>query len=252
MTGRIAQLSLAALRLAAAGCWTESATVARWLYRFGTLPRGPWIDLDFGPEDDPMAVLGLVKGGRTRRLLETAYEPASLPGWYSFGRSDSPEQIQAACKLYISPRPDALSHAFPILAERLVRAKVRSFKVGRGIEGLLRPDKIIAYFDDRAHLEAVVKVLGRSLHRCPPQGVPFTAEVGGDGLLSMGVDPPLGNGSASWRGWVTQRLAIGLTSPQLAAGEDRVAAALAGLRLAGVDPDRWVPTAEVDWKPTSP
>jgi hypothetical protein len=243
--GRIAQLSLAGLRLAAGGSWAGPADAALWLYRFGTAPRGPAIDRDFGPDDDPMAVLGMTVGGRARRILEGAYEATSYPGWYSFARAPGPPQITSVCKLYVSPRPEALSDAFPSIAEVLVGCEVRSFKVGRGIEGLLRPDKVIAYFDDRAHMESTAAALDRALQGCPAQGAPFTAEVGGNGLLSTGVDPPPGDVVTSWRSWVTRQLAASLTAPRATPDLDHVGTALADLRRFGVDPDRWSPDGDV-------
>jgi hypothetical protein len=230
--------------MAAGGLREEPAVVAQWLYRFGTVPRGPAIDRDFGPDDDPMAVLGLTIGGGPRRLLETAYEATTYEGWYSFARTPARVQIAAVCKLYVSPRPEALADAFPRIAETFVLSGVRSFKVGRGIEGLLRPDKIVAYFEDRAHMEDVARALGRSLRGCPAQGVPFTAEAGGNGLLSSGVDPPAGDASASWRSWVTKRLAASLTARRSTPRADPVAAALADIRLAGVDTHHWLPSAD--------
>jgi hypothetical protein len=241
--GRIAHLSLAALRLAASHAPTDADAVAHWLYRFGTVPRGPALDRDFGPDDDPMAVLGMTVGGRARRVLETAYAATSLTGWYSFARALDRGQLAAVCKLYVSPRPEALADAFPRIVDALVAAEVRSFKVGRGIEGLLRPDKIIAYFEDHTHMAAVTAALDRSLSGCPPQGVPFTAESAGDGLLSTGVDPPATNTPTSWRAWVTKRLAVSLTDARALPREGAVAATLADMRRQGIDPERWQPAA---------
>ena len=243
MSGRVARLSLAALRLAAKGSWAEPADLAQWLYRFGTVPRDAAIDRDFGPDDDPMAVLGMTVGGRARRLLEGSYDATYHPGWYSFAGASGPEVIAAACKLYVSPRPEALADAFPRIVEVFARHDVRSFKVGRGVEGLLRPDKVIAYFDDRQHLDDVADDLRRSLRRCPAQGVPFTTEIGRRGLVSSGVDPPASGGATSWRSWVTGRLAVSLAARLATNGADPVAAALADIRRAGVDPDRWLPSA---------
>jgi hypothetical protein len=230
--------------MAASGLSEEPEVVARWLYRFGTVPRGPAIERDFGPDDDPMAVLGLTVGGDARRQLETAYEATSLSGWYSFTRAPVRAQFVASCKLYVSPRPEALVDAFPHLVRELVRFDVRSFKIGRGIEGLLRPDKIVAYFENHAHMEAVAGALDRALWGCPVQGVPFTTEAGGNGLLSSGVDPPPGNTATSWRAWVTKRLAASLTARRATPHEDPVSAALADIRLAGIDPECWRPNAD--------
>jgi hypothetical protein len=242
--GRIKYLSLAALRMAASGFSLEPEVVARWLYRFGTLPHGPEMDHDFGPDDDPMIVLAMTVGGSARRLLEAKYDATSLTGWYCFTRTGAPGQLTAACKLYVSPRPEALADAFPRIVRELARSDVRSFKVGRGIEGLLRADKIIAYFDDRAGMDAVAGALCRALSGCPAQGVPFTTDAGDDGLLSWGVDPPLGNEAASWRAWVTKRLAASLTKRCAASHPDPAAAALDDIRRAGVDPERWIARSE--------
>ena len=242
MSGRIESLSLAALRMAASGDFPDAPALASWLYRFGTLPRSAAVDRDFGPDDDPMGVLGLTVGGVTRRRIEAHYDALSLPGWYSFSRAGSPAPVSATCKLYVSPRPEALAEAFPRVVSGLTDARVRSFKVGRGVEGLLRADKIIVYFDDRADMDAVAESLRELLPGCPAQGVPFTADVGGNGVLSTGVDPPFDGTARSWRGWITQRLAVSLLSAPARAGEDPVARAIADIRRAGVD-EHWNATS---------
>jgi hypothetical protein len=237
--GRIARQSRSALRMAAQDAPDDPAALAQWLYRFGTVPRGPAIERDFGPDDEPMGALGLTIGGAARRVLESAYEASTLQGWYSFARSAAPVQLAAACKLYVSPRPQSLPDAFVVIVQAFVQAEVRSFKVGRGIEGLLRPDKIMAYFDERAQLDLVVARLLNRLHGCPVQGVPFTADEGGDGLLSSGVDPPFGGTASSWRAWITARLAAGLVARRDRAPAVAVARALSDLRSEGVDTVRW-------------
>jgi murein endopeptidase len=152
--------------------------------------------------------------------------------------------LAADCKLYLSPRIEALADMFPHVVHVFVRDNVRSFKIGRGLEGLLRPDKIVAYFDDRAHMHAVADALAHALRGCSAQGVPFTAEAGGDGLLSWGIDPPPGNMATSWRAWVTKRLAASLTKRRRTPGNQRVAAALDDLRRIGIDPELWLPNAD--------
>ncbi|MBX3616591.1 hypothetical protein [Nitrosomonas sp.] len=247
MSSRIAALSLTAIRMAATGPCEETAVIARWLYRFGIAPCGPAIERDFGPDDDPMAILGLTKGAHVRRQLETAYDAHALAGWYSFARTALPEQISTACKLYVSPKPEALSDAFPVIAEQFTRNEVRSFKVGRGIEGLLRPDKIVAYFDSESHMMRVATALDKSLQGCPAQGVPFTAEIAGNGLVSSGIDPPVNASAISWRSWITKRLAASLAASFPGESAHRTAIALTDLRNSGIDPDRWAPIVEHFW-----
>jgi len=239
VTGRLAALSYRALLLAAALPTSEPARVARWLYRYGTLPRDPDVERDFGPGDDPVAVLGLTLGGLTRQRLEAVYEANTYPGWVGFAHTPAPAEAHAPYKLYVSPRPEALATAFPIIAAHFARMDVRAFKVGRGLEGLLRPDKIVAHFDARDHLDAVATQLGTELADCPAQGVPFTAEVGADGVLSWGMDPPPGGDAQSWRAWVTKRLAAALVAARPATGEEAVAGALRAIAAAGVDPVAW-------------
>ncbi len=239
MLTRISQLSSRALVLATALPTTETAKIARWLYHYGSLPRGSTIELNFGPGDDPMAVLGLTLGGVARRNLEVAYEATTYPGWLSFTLTLTPILTHAACKLYVSPQPEALATAFPIIAETFVEMKVRSFKVGRRIEGLLRPDKIIAYFDNRSDLDAVADTLCERLNGCPAQGVPFTAEAGLDGLLSWGIDPPPSTEALSWRSWITKRLANEIVKVRPSSDSVAVAAALSGVTALGVNTARW-------------
>lgn len=236
---RISQLSSRALHLAASLPTTDTARIARWLYHYGSFPRGPAIELDFGPGDDPMAVLGLTIGGVARKKLEAAYEATTYPGWLSFTHTPTPVLMQAACKLYVSPKPEALAATFPIIAETFAEMEVRSFKVGRGIEGLLRSDKIVAYFDNRSNLDAVADTLCERLIGCPAQGVPFTAEAGLNGLLSWGIDPPPSTESLSWRSWITKRLANEIVKAKPSSDSVAVATALSAVTALGVNTERW-------------
>jgi hypothetical protein len=239
MTGRIGALSDRALHLAAGLNVAETTRLARWLYRYGTAPRSAEIERNFGYGDDAMAVMGLTPGGAARQILEVSFEATTFPGWLSFTRESEPVTAQAACKLYVSPQPAELATVFPAIADVFARMNVPSFKVGRGIEGLLRPDKVVAYFDDRDALNRVAKALGKRLAGCAAQPVPFTAEAGGDGLLSWGTDPPLGSGGLSWRAWITRQLAEGLTCARPATDSEAVAAALRHVAAQGVECATW-------------
>ena len=249
MTGQIGALSHRALHLAASLKGAETQQLARWLYRYGTMPRSRDLQQNFGHGDDAMAVLGLTPGGTAREILEQFYEATTFPGWLSFAYDGVTVTGQAACKLYISPKPAALAKAFPSVARVLAQHKVRSFKVGRGIEGLLRPDKIIAYFDDQDSLQRVAGELAQGLCGCAAQVVPFTADAGGDGLLSWGIDPPLGNDSISWRAWITRRLAEGLAQAHTANSSDAVTTALRHVTAHGVNVATWTATHFADTRP---
>ena len=185
-----------------------------------------------------MVVLGLTSAGRARHILEDAFEATTYPGWLNFTLAGATD-AESNCKLYVSPRIESLAEVFPIVAKVFTRMEVRSFKVGRRLDGLLRPDKIVAYFDDRPHLDAVATELERELAGCPAQGVPFTTGIDADGLLSWGTDPPLGSEVLSWRSWVTKVLAAELLKVKAAARGDVVSDLLHGVARLGIDPARW-------------
>jgi len=93
------------------------------------------------------------------------------------------------------------------------------------------------------------------LHDCPAHGVPFTAALDDEGLLSWGVDPPASvqllewQPRESWRLWLTNRLANALLTakraPATATQRSPWQYALDRVRLEGIDIDTWTPSADV-------
>jgi hypothetical protein len=126
-----------------------------------------------------------------------------------------------------------------------------AFKVGADAAGLLRPDKMVAYFDNFEALAAVADSLADALAGVSAHGVPFSAEITSDGLLSWGVDPPREerppgwSGGQSWRLWVTNRLAGALLAARGQGVEEPWRFALERLRVEGVDVERWVPASSL-------
>src|SRR6185295_12242517 len=124
------------------------------------------------------------------------------------------------------------------------------FKVGGQALGVLRPDKCVVYFPSEEALGHAAEALTKRLEFARPQGVPFSSEIGLDGLLSWGMDPPAGarllswQGTESWRLWVVRRLAAAMVAAQSDAAPDTdpVRFAIERLRLDGVDVDGWAPS----------
>jgi hypothetical protein len=149
----------------------------------------------------------------------------------------------------VSPAIDALAPVMEAVAGGLGSAPgVRAFKVGADVAGLCRPDKVVVYFDRLDDLHDAAGRLRERLDGCPAQGVPFTAAVTLDGLLSWGADPPVpGHRAAatSWRLWVSERLGDYLCDARTSRpGELEPAQfALERLRLAGIDTETWVPSS---------
>jgi hypothetical protein len=125
------------------------------------------------------------------------------------------------------------------------------FKVGSDAQGLLRSDKLIVYCSERSMLDALVERLLPLLRGVPAHGVPFTAALCSDGLLSYGIDPPptaridgwSATGDRSWRMWIVRWLARTIERQRRDdPGHPKPwAYALDRLRLEGVDPSTWTP-----------
>jgi hypothetical protein len=115
---------------------------------------------------------------------------------------------------------------------------------------LLRPDKFVVYFSAFESLRTTAERILTGLRGCPAQGVPFSAEITDDGLLSWGFDPPPDKGALawrereSWRLWITNRLASALVAARKSAttGIEPWQFALDRLRLDQVDTATWAPT----------
>jgi hypothetical protein len=257
---RIGELSRAALRYGQELAGLPESLLALRLYCYGRRPVSVALRNRLVDEVAVAAHLGLGPRGSARKALAAGwYEVPPARGerrywrrWHArpaSGRATKP--AEANYKLYLSPALEGLEAAFGAVAGSLAMAPgVGAFKVGADAYGISRPDKLVVYFDRLDDLHAGAAVLRERLDGCPPHGVPFTAAITPDGLLSWGADPPPGSsgngvGTRSWRMWVTQRLAEYVT---VAARADRGQLepwqfALERLRLSGVDTDTWVPAS---------
>jgi hypothetical protein len=251
--GRLAELSIAALRYGQALAIDDPLRLSFRLYGYNRRPLNPrWQKLLAGPEA-VQAHLGIGPGGANRKLLDRTWRPSppseAWLSWHSRADEPSADSRGATWKLYVSPAPEALAEGFGAILEALAAARAGQFKIGAGAAGLLRPDKIVAYFPSFERLEEAARAVEPRLAGVAAQGVPFTSEIAGGGLLSWGMDPPATErdpwgGRESWRLWLTHRLARAL----IAARSTREEAepwryAVERLRLEGVDPDTWTPAA---------
>lgn len=257
---RLARLSLDALRTAQALALDDVEELAAWLYGYGRAPITPALARRLPDRDAVLAHVGLAPGRALRARLDAAYHrtPATeSTGWIAWsptGARRQPMRERATCKLYVSPALDAVPVAMEALVELLCTRTRAVFKFGADGAGLLRPDKIVVYFDDVETLQAAALELAERLAGVPAHGVPFSAEIAGDGVLSWGMDPPRSTrvlewqGYDSWRLWLVRRLAAALVAARRDAHDvEPWRFALARLRWAGVDVDRWTPS-EALWR----
>lgn len=256
-TNAIQQLSEKALRFAEALDVNDTMSLAARLYGYNRIPLSPAWLRRFQETDSVWKHLcpdsqeigkWMVRTGESSRdwIVFTRREKAGRfgrpPAWY---------------KLYVSPSPHSLQETMRGLLLVLRRHPVEQFKVAGDATGLLRPDKIVAYFASREDLARAADELRRNLNGIPAQGVPFTAGITPNGLLSWGVDPPPETfagmaAQESWRQWVTLRLAAALMAAKQSASSTvrPYLYALDRVKIEGIDVENWIPSGGV-WKRTA-
>lgn len=184
-----------------------------------------------------------------RRLLTTNWRRRRLsgedPGWALWTRPEEDSRQQSIShKLYVSPLLEQIRPAFHTVLPIITDSQAIGFKIGAELPYLIRPDKLVIYFDSREEMARVGALLRAQLADVAAHGVPFTCQMDESGLLSWGMDPPDGgNTQRSWRVWLAERLARAMIE---APPEERVAAALKRAESLGVDSVSWEPR-DVVW-----
>jgi hypothetical protein len=257
---RQSRLSIEALRYGQALHLTDGPVLAARLYLYNSMPVSPrWTRL-LGSETDVRKYIGLDRSSSTRRLLDRSWKAGvapGAPGWVIWRLRPSPPE-GCRFKLYISPRCEHLGLALRASVPILTEMEIPAFKVGRDAHGVLRPDKFVVYAPTRSLLQQAQTALSTALRGLEAQGVPFTAPVDPDGLISWGIDPPQSESlsrthTTSWRRWLTERLAVAILAAKRSSPSPGCPEpwrfALARLGLDGVDVENWLPTGAV-WAPT--
>ena len=252
-THPVSEQSHHALRQAAGLPVSSPSELSSWLYGYGNLPHGPrWSRLVSKPER--LEDLLRLPGSDRSADFEQEFERTDWGPWRSWTRrapgAPLAESLEhASYKLYVSPMPLAMPDALAGLAKTIANAPPLAFKIGATSRGLLRPDKLVVYFDSVGELDRFASGLEERLQGCPAHGVPFTAPASRDGLLSWGVDPPRRDALPGWRSersWrlgITDRLARSLLSAR-DLGTGYVPPwrfALDRLSLDGIDVENWLP-----------
>jgi hypothetical protein len=250
-TGRLAELSRAALRYSQALAVDDPGVLSWRLYSFNRRPLTPRWKRLLASTEAVERYLRIDAGGARRKLLDSHWVTTGSESWLSWRTRGALRSASAGptWKLYVSPSTEALAEGFGSMLEAFAAGRADHFKVGKDATGLLRPDKLVAYFPSFERLAEAAEVVKWRLAGVPVQGVPFTSEIGADGLVSWGVDPARDTWAAgrgeSWRRWLTQRLARALLSARTAAAEgvEPWRFAVERLRLEGVNTDTWTPGA---------
>ena len=244
----IARLSLDALRHADDLLSNDPEELTRALYLYNRIPLSRFWHARF---PDRVAVLAHL--GADRDALSAFRGPSETQGWISWSARERKPQDKSAptYKLYVSPRPENIRDAFHAVVRALADLGGGDFKIGEDAAGLLRPDKLVAYFASREQLDRAAAAVLARLAGCPAHGVPFTAGIDDSGLLSWGIDPPETErvlswmGRESWRLWLASKLGDAMAFAKSSAARREIAAwqfARERVRRHGVDVERWTPT----------
>jgi len=254
---QLALLSDAALYYGESLLFNDPRQLAIRLYGFGRQPVTPqWIQR-LANREAVLSFLGAGNGTELRRRLDSDWQETSnpkMPGWLVWSSRKRSELAlgDVHYKLYVSPAMTALPQVFSAVLE-VAAARGGRFKIGSDAAGLLRPDKMVLYFQDQEILFAVASELASRFKGIAAHGVPFSAEITRDGLLSWGMDPPESERllnwqePESWRLWVVRRLAAAMIAaqsdsrPGMAPGKF----ALERLRHEGIDVDGWTPSLSI-------
>ncbi len=226
-------------------------SLAHWLYTCHTLPPDALADRSLASEKDMYHYLFPQQSHDPAVLLRQwqFVPPQERFRWFSWTRPHTfhPAE-QPTFKLYLSPQPHRLSALLARLLPVVSGSAAFCVKAGASAAGILRPDKLVVYFSSAEGMRQMVPHLLPLLQGEPVHGVPFTAQLDGDGLLSWGADPPAGHEPAdadggSWRTTVAGQLALAVLAAR--AQGKQLAEALpfvaAKMDAAGINFRTWAP-----------
>jgi hypothetical protein len=246
---RLAHLSRDAISYAAALEQVPVQELATRLYLFNAMPLTPSWRTRLG--DDRKFNSFLFQSNSIQRFLESNWRREVIADPWLAWRTDNVAH-SLPYKLYVSPAPEHLPAIFELAVQAFAKAGCRYFKLGRGAFGVMRPDKLVAYFGSLDPLHQVVESIQGAAMEPTAQGVPFTAPIDSDGLLSWGMDPPrfeqvlAEQQTQSWRQWLTGRIAACVAAAK-EAGTDVHSFVRSRIELDGVDPVTWNPDLAI-WR----
>ncbi|SRR5579871_1136852 len=219
----LSKLSMDAIQYALLIKNPDLRSLSQQLYTFNTIPWDAHTKSKFYAAHSIPQFLFPEESGKLNDLLSKSWESNNVSekkywlSWWKKKRGD-PYGIalnKPTFKLYISSVIDELPILLKIAIPILSASPAFSFKVGGNIEALLRPDKMVVYFENYEELMETALLLKTALSGISAHGVPFTAQIDEAGILSWGVDPAGADvlsiiESGSWRMKVADQLALAI------------------------------------------
>jgi hypothetical protein len=247
-SGGLARLSIDALRYGAALAEADVTTLAYKLYSYNRRPKSSARRRLLPDRAACLAFLRLGSDLDARNAIDALWSRSEDNSpWLVFRRRQlQRKRVEQSFKLYVGVAFEELPDCLPSLVRELGCSEALQFKIGADLDGLLRPDKLIAYFPSKDALLTAAQALQPVVAKLTVHAVPFSAEIAGAGTLSWGIDPTNASDAnrLSWRQWICEKLADALTSAR-----GRVAGdvtpwqfALERLRVEGIDTNTFMPT----------
>ena len=140
---RLGRLCDNAISYAAALPGLTAHEVATRLYLFNAAPPTPALHRRFADDDRLLAFL--LEGGDVAARLQSHWRRETPgEGWLMWRSATPPEAV--LYKLYVSPTLEHLPRVFASAVAAFSKVRCTRFKLGRGVYGVSRPDKLVAYF----------------------------------------------------------------------------------------------------------
>ncbi len=252
--GEIQKLSAEGISFAVNSALTRPQDLSILLYNFNCIPMYRTWRERFPGEDDILRFLGLREdhtwpgmppdiSPRRPKEGSSTDKLAYYENWISWKFTRGRERDKLNYKVYLSPVPADLPRVFELAREEIVRRDVCFMKVGRRRNNLLRPDKLVVYFQDYREASDFAGGMVDRTAGYTAQGVPFSYQIDRDNpLVSMGVDPPRRmSENISWRLYVTNKLAMAVHGARREEAGDIDGYIRDYMRIAGVDSGSWGP-----------
>ena len=239
---------------------TDLRSVSNRLYTFNTIP---WDVSEKVAFKNKHTVKGFLFSKTDTSFTEAmekqwkAFPDHDTNYWLSWDRSFTAKKIQRnskyTYKLYISPLVNDLPEVFKRFIPVISASDAFHFKAGATIEGILRPDKLVAYFYTFEALMQTTAILQQELSDFHAHGVPFSAQSDANGLLSHGADPPSTDvlhsiEGGSWRTKIADQLALAIlqAKKQQLNWQQTISFIRAVLLTAGIDSNHWMESRSVN------
>jgi hypothetical protein len=217
-TDPIVGLSFRAIRYAQLIGESNAGILAQRLYSYNAEVPAEWMVKAYESKS-------AVEIWNLKRVLMTIaeggqYSLSSNGNWVYAKRNTFDSQTNTRArfhyKLYVSPVYNNFRQALIVIAKLVTLINPFCFKFGNDLQGCLRPEKIVLYFEDWDQLKAAAALLEKEMVNLTPLGVPLSCPLDNRGLLSFGVDPISNQkyrslNPVSWRVWLANKMADDIT-----------------------------------------